>query len=286
MFSFVIPSMRTRRADLLRCLEALRRETEGRPSEALVVVEDGAAAEGLAGEGSADLAVRAIVCDGGAARRRNAAFAALRGDVVALIDDDAEPLPGYGAALAARFADGRARIVQGAIDPAFDAEPAAELAPVLFSVGGFNRLGEARRKDVFISANCAFSRAVLDATGPMREDLGPGSGGAAWGDDTDWHLRATRAGFATEFDEALAARHRIQAERLTRDYVRSRADRVGRTRARLEWDGRRPGLADVARMRLLAAWGRLRVSGIEADLRARRLAGYASELAALRRGRA
>jgi GT2 family glycosyltransferase len=192
-------------------------------------------------------------------------------------------LPGGGAALAARVADRAPRVVQGAVWPRFDTEPPAEIRPVLFSVGGFNRHGDATRRDVFISANCAFSRAVLDRVGAMREDLGPGSGGAAWGDDTDWHERATAAGFATEFDEGFAASHRIQAERLTVAYVTARADRVGRTRARLEWHGRRPGALVVAKQRALAAWGRWKARGIEGDLLARRLAGYADEVAEMRR---
>jgi GT2 family glycosyltransferase len=284
VISFVIPSVRARRDDLRRCLAALRRETTGIPSEALVVVEDEAAAAGLAAEGTSDLEVRPVVCDGGAARRRNAAFAVLRGEYVMLLDDDAEPSEGYGAACRARLADPRHLVVQGAVWPAFDVEPPAALVPVLFSVGGFNRRGPDRRRDVFISANCAFPRAVLEKVGPMREEFGPGSAGVAWGDDTDWHRRATAAGFPTIFDEALAVRHRIQAERTTVEYVTARADRVGRTRARLEWQGRRPGLRDVTRMRALAVWARIRARGIDGDLRARRLAGYADELAKIRAG--
>ena len=278
MISFVIPSMRERRDDLLRCLTELRRETEGLDSEALVVVEDDAAAKGLPGESSASLGVRAVLCPGGSARRRNAAFAVLRGDVVALLDDDARPLEGYGRALARRFADGRDRVVQGAIWPEFEKEPAPELAPVLFSIGGFNRHDDERRGDVFISANCAFTRAVLERTGPMREDLGPGSGGVPWGDDTEWHARATKLGYATEFDDAIAVRHRVQEDRVSVDAVLRRAELVGRTRARLEWDRRRPGLAVRARQRVLAAWAKVKGADIGSRLRARRLAGYADEL--------
>lgn len=282
MFSFVIPSMRQRRADLSRCLAALARETTGLPSEALVVVEDLGAAAGLAELSSPDLAVRAVVQPGGAARRRNAAFKALLGDVVALLDDDAEPSPGYGRALAARFADGADRVVQGAVWPAFDVEPPPELAPVLFSIGGFNRHGDARREDVFISANCAFTRCVLELVGPMREDMGPGGGVVAWGDDTEWHARATRLGVPTEFDDAVAARHRIQADRIGVEAVLLRAERVGRTRARIEWDAERPGAMALLRQRALAAWARSKGGGIEARCRARRLAGYADELAVMR----
>ncbi len=282
MISFVIPSMRERRADLLRCLAALRRETSGLPSEALVVVEDDAAAAGLSIEGTADLAVIPVIQGGGAARRRNAAFRAVRGEVVALLDDDAEPLAGHAAGLAAHFADGADVVLQGAVWPAFDVEPPAEIAPVLFSVGGFYCHGAARRRDVFISANCAFPRTVLERVGPMREDLGPGSGGVPWGDDTEWHRRATRLGIATEFDERVAVRHRIQAERIGVEPVLERAERVGRTLARLEWDGRRPGGFVLFRQRLLAARARSKGDGIEARCLARRLAGYADELSRMR----
>jgi len=283
VISFVIPSMRARRADLLRCLAALARETVGVASEALVVVEDEAAAAGLAALSTRDLAVHAIVQPGGAAKRRNAAFKALGGDVpVALIDDDAEPSAGYGAALVARFADGKDRVVQGAVWPAFEMEPPAELAPVLFSIGGFNRHGDARREDVFISANCAFTRRVLERVGPMREDMGPGSGGVPWGDDTEWHARTKRLGIPTEFDDAVAVKHRIQAERIGVEAVLARAERVGRTRARIEWDGRRPGVMTALHQRALAAWARTKGDSIAARCLARRLAGYADELSKIR----
>lgn len=280
VFSFVVPTLASRADDARRCVASLLREAP-RPCEVLLVCESeehgralAAAAEGFE--------ARAIVQPGGAARRRNAAFAALRGSVVALIDDDAQAEPGYGAALSVRFAAPRGVLVQGAVLPAFDVEPPESIRPVLFSVGGFNRLGDACRRDVFISANCVFSRDVLDAVGPMREDLGPGSGGAAWGDDTEWEMRARAKGFATVFDDAIAVRHRIQAERLTEAWVLARAERVGRTRARLEWAGRRPGAGAVLRQRALAAWSATKGSSIEARCLRARLRGYAAELAEMR----
>ncbi|MCG3134722.1 MAG: hypothetical protein HMLKMBBP_02073 [Planctomycetes bacterium] len=285
VFSFVVPTLAARAEDARRCVASLRREAP-RPSEVLLVCESGEhgrAFADLAAAAAADgLDVRPVVQPGGAAKRRNAAFAALRGRVVVLIDDDAEAEPGYGAGLSARFGGGGAALVQGAIRPAFDVEPPEAIRPVLFSVGGFNCLGAERRTDVFISANCAFSREVLDAAGPMREDLGPGSGGAAWGDDTEWAMRARAKGFAPAFDEAIAVRHRIQAERLTEAYVLSRAERVGRTRARLEWAGRRPGALTALKQRALAAWAATKGSSIEARCLRARLRGYADEVAELR----
>lgn len=286
VLSFVIPSLRPRRALLERCLVALGRETDGIPSEAILVVDDEEAVAGLDGFGTVNLTIRPIVQLGGAAVRRNAAFEVLSGDVVLLLDDDAEPLPGYGAALTARFgSDGssEAHVVQGRIDPDFEEPLPAALESVAFRLGGFNAFGDQRRTDVFISANCGFHREVLDAVGPMRPDLGPGSGGVPWGDDTEWHARARAAGYVTHFDEALAVRHRVQKERVTETAVLDRAERVGRTLARLEWDDRRPGVSKVLHQRALAVWGGLKAGdGLEGRCLARRLAGYADELARIR----
>lgn len=275
--------MRPRRALLERCLRALGREAPPRGAEALVVVDDHTAADGLVSLSNDLLVVRPLVQAGGAARRRNAAFAVLEGDVVALLDDDAEPLEGWGAALAARFAGPEAAVVQGAIWPDWEVEPGPEVAGVIFSIGGFNRFADRTRADVFISANCAFPRKVLERVGPMREDLGPGSGGVPWGDDTQWHGRARALDIPTVFDEAMAARHRVQADRVSPQAVLDRAERVGRTLARLEWDGRKPRTWVTLRQNLLARWGAFKAGrDLESRCLARRLSGYADEIAIMR----
>lgn len=286
VISFVIPSMRPRRALLERCLAALARETAGVPSEAWLVLDDADAGAGLDAFATADLALHVLARPGGAAHRRNGAFARVTGDWVVLLDDDAEPLPGYGAALVALRAVTGTVVVQGRIEPDFEVPLPPELEPVAFHLGGFNAFGERRRKDVFISANCAFPTALLRAVGDMREDLGPGSGGVPWGDDTEWRARATGAGAPTRFDEALAVRHRIQADRMTADAVLARAERVGRTLARLEWDDRRPGIAKLLHQRALAVWGGVKAGDdLPGRCLARRLAGYADELARIRADR-
>ena len=61
-----------------------------------------------------------------------------------------------------------------------------------------------------------------------------------------------------------------------------RAERVGRTLARLQWDARTPGFAVHLRQRALAAWANVRGGGIESRCLARRLAGYADEVAVIR----
>jgi GT2 family glycosyltransferase len=167
--------------------------------------------------------------------------------------------------------------------PGFDVEPPRELHPVIFQLGGFNRYGELRRLDVFIGANCAFPRRVLDRVGLFDEDFGPGGRVVPWGDDTQWQRRAAALGFPLEHDDALAVRHRVQANRISVEAVLTRAERVGRTLARVQWGERRPGLAVLLRQRTLARWAALKARGIEGRCLARRLAGYAAEVATLRR---
>lgn len=277
--SYVVPSLRGREELLHRCLRTVAREVRV-PGEALVVVDSEEAADELAPFSTDTLTVRPVVQAGGAARRRNAAFRRVSGDLIVLLDDDAEPLAGYGAALEALLARGDQVLVQGAIWPEFEIDPPAELEPVLFSLGGFNRLGELARIDVSISANWAFSRTVLDAVGPMREDLGPGSEGVPWGDDTEWLDRARAKGLSVEWCEPLAVRHRIQRERISRDAVLVRAHRVGRTLAWLEWSDRSPGIAVRLRQRLLAAWARWKARDLAGECLAERLRGYSDQLSA------
>src|SRR5262249_57469715 len=73
----------------------------------LLVVDNGSTdgtREALAGQAD----VRCVVePTAGATRARNAALRAARGDVVAFIDDDATPAPGWLAALTAPFAQAR-----------------------------------------------------------------------------------------------------------------------------------------------------------------------------------
>jgi GT2 family glycosyltransferase len=120
----VIPT-HDRRESLLRCLDALERQT--RPPDEVIVVDD-AGRDGLAAAVEArrgDLPVLVVrrATNGGPAAARNTGLAAVTTEVVALTDSDCEPAPGWLAAGLAALADPSVAVVQGRTAPARPVDP-------------------------------------------------------------------------------------------------------------------------------------------------------------------
>lgn len=98
----VIP-VRDNPCDLERCLAALDRDLP------VLVVDDGSADPGAVAGVCARYAVRVVrrAVPGGPAAARNAGLASVRTDLVAFLDSDCVPSPGWVAGLAGHFADPR-----------------------------------------------------------------------------------------------------------------------------------------------------------------------------------
>ena len=274
--SVVICTMAARGEDLARALASLAEARDIARHEVIVVAERGEAIEPLVAPFRDRLPLRtAFAPTRGLSDKRNVGVGEANGDVVAFLDDDAQATVDYLPVLAAAFEAG-AEAVAGGLEPVFDVPLPDELRPVAFRIGGFNLFEGQRRPDGWIGANCAFRRDRLRASGPFDRRLGAGSGFLPWGDDAEMFRRFVPHGVA--FVPDALVRHRIQAERLTREYVLTRAWQSGRTQAvidRLHQPDFWQRAAWVPMNWLIANLARLRPgSGLEARLHARRLGGY------------
>ena len=280
----VICTMTSRLVYLGRCLESLVAARGNETAEVLLVAMAGEDMSGpLARFGAQlDLGVR-FAATRGLSDKRNVGAAAARSEIVAYLDDDAVVRADYFEAIRAVFAGG-ARYVAGAVEPSFEGPVPPGLEPALFSFGGFNRFGGRELRDRYIGANCLFRRDALLALGDFDTRLGPGSTWLPWGDDSEMFRRAADAG-GVQFAPDVTVIHAIQAERLTKAYLLTRAYRVGRTGCALDrlhqprfWRRALWTPAYLVRSALTPAW----FSGrIEARVKVRQFAGYLTQLVLL-----
>lgn len=124
----------------------------------------------------------------GPATARNLGWRRARADLVAFIDDDCVPEPGWLAALASA-AEG-ADIVQGSTLPL--AEQAAGRGPFAVFVWIDRDYGR------YETCNIAYRRSRLEELGGFDESFGTVGGAPVWGEDVDlgWRAREAGAGFA------------------------------------------------------------------------------------------
>jgi glucosyl-dolichyl phosphate glucuronosyltransferase len=212
-----------RPADLSDCLEALalqRRLTQ-------VIVVDSAPVEPCerlvtSFDGRLPGLVYLRVDEPGLSLARNSGVAVASAEVVAFVDDDAAPQPGWDEALLAAFAaHPQAGCVGGACKARFDGERPAWLSERLLQLASITRWGpEARRPrssaEWPFGANVAFRRETLAAVGPFSLALGrKGAASLLSGEDSDMVRRVLAAGWQVWLEPRAVVLHKVHAERLT-----------------------------------------------------------------------
>ena len=136
---------------------------------------------------------------------RNAALRLAAGDVVLFLDDDIIPDPALVESHLANYADGGIAGVGGRVLGGYDAGagPVGEFR----ALGGtvVRNFGSSTRREVdhLPGGNMSFRRGVFEKVGGFD----PAYGGAAIGEETDFCLRARRAGFRLVFDPRASVEH-------------------------------------------------------------------------------
>lgn len=205
MIASVIVPAHDAEATLPRTLAALATQQVDGEFE-VIVVDDGS--RDATGEVARRMGARVIRHDTpvGPGRSRDRGAAAAAADVLAFVDADCAPLPGWLAA-GLQALDGRG-LVQGRVEPRPDVHR-----------GPFDRtLWVTRASGLFESANLFVRRDVFDRLSGFGDGLLP-LAGAHFGEDVMFGWQARRAGVATGFaDEALV--HHEVFPRDTAEFVR------------------------------------------------------------------
>lgn len=158
----------------------------------------------------------------------NSALAQVHGDLLVFTDDDVLPARGWLKAYAAALAETGADYAVGRILPLWEAPPPAWMSEALYGVlavpdGGTSRLriGQDENRDIMpLGANMAVRRHVVNRIGGWNTTLGKLKGTLRTGEDHEFALRMTSAGFVGVYEPSAVVQHRVPADRLQLSYFR------------------------------------------------------------------
>jgi len=185
----------------------------GAPGVPLLVIDQGAAADGvLAERAAADTRLRVIHDSGrGLSRARNLALAAADSDWIAFVDDDCLVAEGFGAALLAEIAaHPTADWIAGDVRAGRSASTDDDLPPVTtFPVGRplVRRGGRTLPGAIGFGVLFCVRRATAKRLGGWDERLGPGVSDLPAADDMDFNHRLLRSGGTAVLSPAVRAVH-------------------------------------------------------------------------------
>ena len=216
---------------------------EARPDGAEVLVVDNASTDATPAllesiarrEGPAFRIVREPEL--GLSAARNRALAVARSDVVAFLDDDAVPRPGWLRALRASFDGTRVVGAGGRVLPAFSAPPPRWLTPELhgalsaFDAGDEPCILRYGQHNYPHGANIAFRVSAARACGGFSTRLGFRGGALLAHEETDLCYRLEAAGGEIRYAPDAIVDHWVLAERLTPRWVLARERQAGQSAA-------------------------------------------------------
>lgn len=239
--SVIIPHL-NQTGPLAGCLAALGEQTLAPDRFEVVVVDNGSSP--LPEDVVAGLPGARLTCEPepgpGPARNRGVTLA--RAEILAFLDADCIPDPGWLEAILAAFAaDPTGAVLGGAIGVFAETPDRPNLAEVFDLVYGFRQEVTIARHGFAATANLAVRRKVFAAVG--------GFAGLSISEDMDWGRRAALAGFPTRFVPQAMVRH--PARRAMSDLQRQWDRHVGHywsmqpktIRGRAEWALRAAAMA-------------------------------------------
>lgn len=234
--SVVIPTYR--RASLARTLRGLGVQETDLGFEVLVVDNDAAgSAAGIVAEhaGTIDAPVRHIVeAQSGSAYARNRGIAEATAPVLALLDDDVEPQPGWLAAVVEPILSGRTEATGGRVvlDPTVARPSWFDESGIGGYITSFH-LDDAEREltedEFVVTANAAFDTEILRRTGGFDPRFGPRGRINLGGDDVHVTRKFRKLGGRVHYVPGAVVVHDLPAARLGPRYLLRRAWWVGRS---------------------------------------------------------
>jgi glucosyl-dolichyl phosphate glucuronosyltransferase len=167
----------------------------------------------------------------GLAHSRNMGIGIADGNLLAFIDDDAEPGANWVRTIREVFKDPLVGAVTGDIEPRWMVQGMDWFPEELFwmiSCSYSITPKERGEIDRGFGVDMAFSRTAIEAVGPFDTKYGINKKRWIGGEDTEMFLRVSTAGYKVIYEPDMRVRHHIHPDRLRLDKLAKRAIAQGR----------------------------------------------------------
>lgn len=223
--------------DTLACLRAVADQRPA-PAEILAIVDhEPELQRRLSAEAAAGVTVLANSGERGLSDARNTGLRAASGAIIAFVDDDALPRPGWLAALIRPFADPSVAVTGGRAEPLWPATVPAWFPPEFLWVVGCSYIGVVDDGPVrnVIGCNMAFRSDAFAAAGGFDPNVGRLGNRPLGCEETELCIRIRRAlpGSAVVAVPDAVVDHRVSLDRVHPRYFVSRCWHEGLSKARV-----------------------------------------------------
>lgn len=167
----------------------------------------------------------------GLAYSRNLGIQRATGEILAFIDDDAEPDPGWVSSMVEIFHDPQVGAATGTILPKWMAEGMDWFPRELYwMISCSYSITPTERSEIDrgFGVDMAFTRRVLDEVGPFDTRYGINKKRWIGGEDTEMFMRVSASGYKVIFEPKMTVLHHIHPDRLRLDKLVKRAIAQGR----------------------------------------------------------
>jgi GT2 family glycosyltransferase len=195
----------------------------------------------------------------GLSAARNAAIREATGEVLAFVDDDAEPAPGWLEALARALESPEVWAAGGPVEleptGAWPSWLSPRLRPYLAEWDRGTEPATLRYDDYPRGVNLAFRRETFEMIGGFSTRLGRKGGALLSYEEVELCYRVEQAGGLVQYAPGARVRHAVATERLSPRWFRRRLSWQGRSLARFDaMHRRRPALLRARLSALVASW--------------------------------